>query len=72
MVCIFVMNTESRSRTRGHQYKVRKPKCKSKMRQQSFSLRCVNNWNNLPTSVVNASTINQFKNELQKHTKLQP
>ena len=55
---LFEMNTESR--TRGHKYKVRKPKCKSKTRQLSFSLRCVNDWNNLPSSAVNASSVNQF------------
>ena len=66
---LFEMNTESR--TRGHKYKVRKPKCKSKTRQL-FSLRCVNDWNNLPSSAVNASSVNQFKNELQKHWRSHP
>ena len=67
---LFEMNTESR--TRGHKYKVRKPKCKSKTRQLFFSLRCVNDWNNLPSSAVNASSVYQFKNELQKHWRSHP
>lgn len=67
---LFDMITDSR--TRGHEYKIRKPLCKSKMRQMSFSVRCVNNWNSLPETAVNASSINSFKSQLEKHWKSHP
>lgn len=55
------------SRTRGHSMKVRKPKCKSVLRQNSFSVRSCNNWNSLPDSAVRATTVNQFKSILGKY-----
>ena len=60
------------SRTRGHRLKIRKPRCKSKMRQMSFSVRSINNWNNLPEIAINASSINKFKSELENHWKHHP
>ena len=45
------------SRTRGHRLKIRKPHCKSKTRQMSFSVRSINSWNNFPQIAINASSI---------------
>ena len=33
-----------------------------------FSNRVINEWNNLPEYIVNAKTINKFKNLYDKHT----
>ena len=37
------------------------------MRKYYFTERIVNMWNSLPDAVVNSSTINQFKNRLDRH-----
>ena len=46
--------------------KVFKTHAKKKARQFCFSQRIVNNWNGLSQHVVSASTINEFKNRLDK------
>ena len=38
----------------------------SDIRKYYFTERIVNMWNSLPDAVVNSSTINQFKNRLDK------
>lgn len=53
-------------RTRGHQFKVIKPRCVTKLRQNTFSQRTINLWNSLPQEAVMADTVNGFKNQLQK------
>ena len=37
------------------------------VRQRFFAVRVINAWNNLPESIVNASSINDFKNKLDNH-----
>ena len=55
-------------KTRGHEYKILKTKRASKQaRIQSFSIRTVNDWNSLPQEEVQAKSINQFKNLLDKY-----
>ena len=41
-----------------------KPKALTAIRQNSFSCRIVNSWNELPEDVVLADSMNQFKNKL--------
>ena len=53
--------------TRGHPWKLRKPRASSLTRRNMFSTRVVNDWNSLPASVVSAQSINQFKARLDKH-----
>ena len=48
--------------TRGYGFKIRKKHTRLRLRQSSFSITIVNTWNSLPTTVVNAITMNQFKN----------
>ena len=48
--------------TRGHGFKIQKKHTRLRLRQNSFSITIVNTWNSLPTTVVNAITMNQFKN----------
>ena len=40
---------------------------RSIVRKNSFGVRIVNIWNNLPENVVNSSNVNTFKNRLDKH-----
>ena len=52
--------------TRGHQWKLRKKRCNTDLRHHFFSERVINMWNNLDKHVVSATSINCFKNRLQK------
>ena len=52
--------------TRGHHMKLFKPRAKSEVRRGAFSVRVVDDWNSLPSHVVSAETVNQFKNRLDK------
>ena len=51
--------------TTGHNFK---PRCYSRCRQNFFSYRTIDNWNKLPPNVVNAGSINSFKNLLEPFT----
>ena len=52
--------------TRGHIFKIYKPRPKTNLRKNVFSHRIVDNWNSLPASVVEAPTLNSFKSRLNK------
>ena len=54
-------------RTRSHRLDIYKPKNKLDLRTYYFSSRVVDQWNNLPNNLKEARTINQFKNEYDKH-----
>ena len=58
--------TAAESRTRGHCYKLIKPRCETSFRLRSFSQRVITDWNKLPYDVVTAQTLNSFKNRLDK------
>ena len=58
--------------TRGHQQKLYKHESRLQIRQHYFSHRVLNDWNNLPDSVIRAKTVNQFKNGLDLHWKSHP
>ena len=55
------------SRTRGHSFKIVKPRARLDIRKYSFSNRIVNSWNSLSEDVVLAGSINTFKNRLDKY-----
>ena len=55
------------SRTRGHKYKLKKQSCRLEVRKNFFSIRIVNEWNNLPASIAEATTLNTFKARLDHH-----
>ena len=46
---------------------VAKPRAITRIRGNAFSVSVVNDWNSLPPAVVNADTLNQFKNSLDSH-----
>jgi len=54
--------------TRGHCYKLSltTTRCHLDLRKNFFSQRVVHYWNELPSSVVTASTVNTFKNRLDR------
>ncbi len=55
-----------RSRTRGHVFKIVKVRARLDIRNKIFSQRVVNSWNALPAHVVEAESINSFKNRLDR------
>jgi hypothetical protein len=60
----FSLNTDNR--TRGHSLKLGKSRSRLDVRKNFFSQRVVNKWNKLPQSAVDAETVNNFKNRLDK------
>jgi hypothetical protein len=53
---IFPKNTTAT--TRGHKYKIYKKHCRRNRRKYSFSQRVVAQWNALPESVIDATSVN--------------
>ena len=56
--------TMSSSSTRRHAFKIFKPRIRTEVRRRSFSYRIITPWNNLPSDVVSASSLTQFKTRL--------
>ena len=54
-------------RTRGHKAALVKEQCRLDMRKYSFSQRVINEWNKLPNDCVNASSVNMFKNRIDRY-----
>ena len=52
---------------RGRSLKLFKPRCRTTIRQNFFSLRVINEWNKLPQEVVDVPLVNTFKNMLDRH-----
>jgi hypothetical protein len=50
--------------TRGHSLKVIKPRIITSLRQNSFAIRTINDWNSLSDSTVSCESINSFKSAL--------
>ena len=48
------------STTKGHNYKIFKPHSQCLTRLNFFSNRVINDWNSLPTNIVNATSINNL------------
>ena len=55
------------SRTRGHKAALVKEQYRLDMRKYSFSQRMINEWNKLPNDCVNASSVNMFKNGIDRY-----
>ena len=56
--------TFSTSGLRGHKHKLFKPRVRTDTGKYSFSFRVVDLWNSLPDDVVNAVSMNSFKNKI--------
>ena len=52
--------------SRGHNWKIFKPQHTLDVRKHTFSVRIINDWNSLSAEVVNAESLNIFKNKLDK------
>jgi hypothetical protein len=59
-----ILKREERTNTRGHNYKLVKPRCNTTLRQTFFSQRIIERWNRLPAHVVEAPSLNAFKNRI--------
>ena len=59
--------SETTSGLRGHSLRLYKQRCCTTVRQCFFSSRVINSWNRLPQYVVEATSVNMFKNRLGKH-----
>lgn len=62
--CFF--DFDNSGRTRGHSFKLKKKRFNTQLRQHFFTERVINLWNSLDDSIVSATTINSFKNELHR------
>ena len=60
----FVLNQNGS--TRGHSYKLKKQFCSTSLRQNFFTIRAIDTWNNLNDSVVNAKSLISFKNAIDQ------
>ena len=58
---------DNHQRTRGHTMKLTKPRHRTHKRNNFFSARVVDKWNNLPESVVNSDNINMFKRRYDRY-----
>jgi len=54
------------SRTRGHTAKLKKHRCNTELRKHFFSERIINWWNKLWQETISATSINSFKQHLDK------
>jgi ribonuclease P/MRP protein subunit RPP40 len=54
------------SKTRGHSLKLKKHCCHLDLRKYFFSERVVNRWNALSEDAISATTVNSFKDKLQR------
>ena len=62
-----VTDISQRDRGRGHGIRLYLQRSTKLVRQNSFGVRIVTIWNNLPENVVNSSNVNTFKDRSDKH-----
>ena len=55
------------TRTRGNSLKLAHIRCNLDIKKYSFSVSVVANWNSLPDTVILSSSLNAFKNSLDRH-----
>jgi len=65
---VFVTNKRiyNNKGTHGHLAKLSKPRCQKGVRKYFFSHRVINRWNAVDRETVSSSSINAFKNRLNK------
>ena len=61
------LHKSTSNQTRGHQWKLLKPRANTLTRRNALSTRVVNDWNALPSTVVSATSVAQFKARLDRH-----
>ena len=55
------------SRTRGHSLALIKCHSRLDIKKYTFSQRVVNDWNKLPEECINATSVNMFKNRIDRY-----
>lgn len=58
---------KSKDTLRGHKFKLFKKRFRLNVGKFNFGNRVINSWNRLPDSVVQAESVNAFKNELDHY-----
>ena len=58
--------SENNNNLRGHNYKLEKIRTNKSTFRSFFTNRVVNTWNKLPADIVNSTTLNSFKNKVDK------
>ena len=59
-----IFDFETSSRLRGHMYKINKQITNKTKYKNFFSNRIINSWNSLPNHIIDAKSINEFKNKI--------
>ena len=67
-----IIRLPSENHTRGHEYRVVRPISHTNKGHNRFTSRVVNDWNKLPEHVVNATTVNSFKNRIDQYFENDP
>jgi len=63
----FFQKSNTNYNLRGHSMKMTVKRCHTDIRKFFFSQRVVQHWNSLPQQIVDAASVNSFKNRLDKH-----
>ena len=67
LIVIFFFEIKEGKITRGHNFTLVKKQSRLDVRKFSFSQRTINVWNKLPAECVQASSVNMFKNGIDKY-----
>ena len=63
----FFLEINESKKTRGHNFTLVKKQSRLDVRKYSFSQRTINVWNKLSKECVHASSVNMFKNRIDKY-----
>ena len=67
LILIFFLEIKESKITRGHNFTLVKKQSRLDFRKFSFSQKSINVWNKLSTECVHASSVNVFKNRIDKY-----
>ena len=67
LIVIFVYEIKESKITRGHNFTLVRKQSRCDARKFSFSQMTINVWNKLPAECVQASSVNMFKNRIDKY-----
>ena len=67
LIIIFFLEIKESKISRGHNFPLVKKQSRLDVRKISFSQRTINVWNKLSTWCVHASSVNMFKNRIDKY-----
>ena len=67
LILIFFFEIKKSKITRGHNHTLVKKQIRLDVRKYLFSQRTINVWNKLSTDCAHASSVNMFKNKIDKY-----